>query len=580
MSCGTNSPYGINYLNPLGPCLVNPPAGSSGTYDSSTVIYTGPALTCSGIATNTNLQTILQTMDAKICASVSINWSSFNYYCLPTLCSCSITTAQQFVETMSNQFCILNSAYNTFVNTTYPAEITTLLGLINGIKAPGLTSCSAVNVGSGDSLNTVLTKILTNLCTINTETSTGLASANWNECFTVSPSPTTLIGAFNTVLDLICQTKALIPGDVTLPTFNNIGTCLASPGSADTLYNTVIKIRTLLCTLPTFTTSGLTWGCVTTGTDLQSTIQNLLTLTTTNRENSILQVDANFTLTPINGGNPCAGLKLNFVGAGSTDRLVASNHSDSSPGTLSDKVLPGTNVTLDFSDNTHMVINAVGPDHKVSVTSGDPTSDYLQAKLNIKPDSLNIVSWSSVYNSTTHQLDITPAINLVTLFTDGLNTIASDPTLLAQFCALTCGCQPCTTTTTTTTTISPDVVLSGIIANTGGSGNIPVTISFNQLSPNVSWYNPGMTTVNASTSFSTGAFTVTAATPVTGVVTLQNNDNVSITYNIYVKDDFGVSVPGSTTSTGTLTSSSILTVNPFTFGTSPNNYRLHIEFHI
>lgn len=576
MSCvGCNQISPINFISPVTPCVSYPNACGT-SIDSSCVIYSGPELSCSDVEPNSSVQVALQAMDAAICAGISINWSGFNYYCLPGLCSCTITTAQQFVETISNQFCTLRTAYDTFSGTTYVAGIASLQSQIDGIKAPTLTSCGAVGVISGDTLVQVLTKILTNLCTVNTNITTNLSTANWNQCLSVGSAPTTLIGAVNTLIDQICQVYALIPSATILPVFNNVGTCLATPTTSDTLVQTIIKIRTLLCTLPTLDISSLTSTCATVGSGLQDTLQNIITNLDTATENTILQTDGNLSITNINDEAPCAGKKISFIGSGSTDRLVAVQPSDASPGTLVDKLAEGTNVTFDISTSPgQLIINALGPDGKVAVQAGD-TTDYLINKINIKSDSANIVSWNSVYNSTTKQLDITPSFNLVTLATDLLAAIIGDAHLTASWCAFDCACNCDSTTTTTTTTTSPEVTVFARIQNLSSTTTMQTQVTFSQLSPTVAWYNSSAVSISPSSQILTGSFAVTAATPVTGVLTIKNNNNVSITYNVTVVDDSAIPVPGSSTLSGTITATNTLTSNPFTYGTSPNNYHLLI----
>jgi len=577
MSCTSCSGTVYNYLSPYSPCT-SYPGNCINTTDASCIVYSGPALTCSNVPSSSTLQAALQALDTAICAGISINWGSFNYSCIPALCNCTINSAQTFAEAVSAQFCNLNTAYTNFTGVVYPAAIASINTQINAINNPGLTSCSTVGVINTDTLNGTLTKILSNLCTVNTDITTNLATANWSQCLSVGSNPTTLLAAVNTLLDQICQVKASIPSAVTLPTFNNVGSCLSSPGTSDTLSDTVIKIRTLLCTLPTFDHTAITFGCVTPGTDLQSTIQNIITDLNADTENAITQVDGNFTLTAVASDDPCAGKKLSFTGTLNQDRLVALNNTDSSPGTLVQKLAAGNNITLDNGvlNAGMMTITAAGPDGKVLAATGDTVSGYLIDKLNMVPDVSNIISWSEFYNSSTHKLDVTPVINSVTQATNVLNTILGDPSLLAMFCAMACNCQPCTTTTSTTTGV-PAATLSASIQNTSGSGHdMAVEISFTQLSPTVAWFDSGATVIANGASITTGAYTITASTPVTGTLVMKNNNQTTLTYNVTVVDSLNNPVPGSTTLSGTLATTAALTTNPFTYGTSPSNYKLII----
>src|SRR5258708_1798727 len=71
--------------------------------NANCVIYSGPNLQCSGIVTNDALDIILQKIDPLLC-SASGDYSGYNTYCLAP-----ITTQKQFVESISNYVCTLNT---------------------------------------------------------------------------------------------------------------------------------------------------------------------------------------------------------------------------------------------------------------------------------------------------------------------------------------------------------------------------------------------------------------------------------------------------------------------------------------
>src|SRR5882724_5037872 len=111
--------------------------------DAGCVVYTGAALTCSGIATNDSLDTILQKISPLLCAATG-DYSSYNTYCLAP-----ISTQQQFVESISNFVCTLNSSFVVFTETTFPAYQASVAASFSAINNPTIT-CASAGVISSD----------------------------------------------------------------------------------------------------------------------------------------------------------------------------------------------------------------------------------------------------------------------------------------------------------------------------------------------------------------------------------------------------------------------------------------------
>jgi len=435
--------------------------------DAGCVVYTGPALNCSAIATNDALDIILQKIDPLLCAATG-DYSTYNTYCLAP-----ITTQKQFVETISNYVCTLNTTVTTFIGTTYVANQAILDGRLDALEVPGIT-CSSAGVVNTDTLQQVLTKYCTKFGTI--DAAINPSGANWSSCYAVSPAPTTIVAGFNTLIAQICILKNLVEtGTSSLPTFNNVGSCLPAPlTAADTLVDTVNKIKVRLCQTGTIDTTTLTFGCVSNsvsgGQDLQGTLQNILTKVTQIAQSLPTEWSADFTVSNVDNGNLCLGKAIDLSTPSTQDRFVAATASDLSPGVLQDKLIPGTNVSLDYITSPGFVIinntggSGVG-DHKVAVDSGDASPDYLGVKI-VTGGPVNGIQVTPSVDVVNDVVLLNVSVNLVTLFQSLIDVLSSNSELYANFCTAVAGCpSPCdapsnvtvtylsgTTSTTTTTT--------------------------------------------------------------------------------------------------------------------------------
>lgn len=435
--------------------------------DAGCVFYTGPALNCSGIATNDGLDTILQKIDPLLCAATG-DYSTYNTYCLAP-----ITTQKQFVESISNFVCTLRDDFDTFVGTTYATFTTTTNSRLSALEVPGIT-CSSASVVNTDTLQQVLNKYCTKFGTI--DAALNPSSANWTSCYVVSPLPTTIVGGFNTLISQICILKGLVDANIGIPpTFNNVGSCLPTPvTAADSLVDTVNKIKVRLCQTGTIDTTSLSFGCVSnsvsSGTDLQGTLQNILTKVTQIAQTLPTAWSPDFVITNTDNGNLCLGKTVNLASAITPDRFVAATPSDMSPGTLQQKLVPGTNMSLDYiTAPGFVIINSsagvgVG-DHKVAVDGADGTPNYLVSKI-LSGGAVNGIQVTPSIDAINEVMLLNMSVNLNALFQALIDTLSTDPTLYANFCSAVAGCpSPCdapsnvtvtylsgTTTTTTSTT--------------------------------------------------------------------------------------------------------------------------------
>lgn len=575
MSCNCNNSNNIpaTYVYSGGPCTTS--VSSSGTYDSSLIMYTGANLTSIGVESNTDLQTILGNINTAVGTISGTAWGTFDYGCVET--SPAIETAQEFAEAISAYACTLNTTVDTFINTTYAADKTALEANITAIDEPELTSCSFLGIIPTDNISAILTKLSTGVCSISD--SINPSSANWNQCFTTSPLPTTITAAFNVVIDRICDIYNDLSGVEALPTFNNTNTCLPTPTTTDSLYDTVVKIRDYACELPTYDIDNITWTtCIPNpnpsgGPDLESTIQTLLdylnianSLRVVNWDNTYFDVDYN------NPSDPCSGYAVTLQsGLGFEDKLVALDAGDASPNYLLTKMLAGDNISFDtITTPGSVTIDSTAADIYVKANSGDAAAGYLIDKIDGQADATSAISLVESYNATSDKVDITPTINYGNLVTQILNYINTNGTAYSTLQTIICSMQPCPDGTERT--------ISGIIEIASGSASVEYNLEFTQTSPTLAMYNSGDVAAAGGTTFNTGAYAVTSAdAAVSGTLTLINNDiGNSLPYYIYVTDSVGTPIAGSSTQLGSITASGTLEINPFVYGTA-SEIVVHIE---
>lgn len=531
--------------------------GGCNSIDATCVNYTGVPLVCLGEDfTNKNIEEVIQAINSKVCTVIG-DWADFNYHCLSD--DYTITSPSEFVDAITTEFCSLRESYTDFVDSTYPTAIQNLQTQINTIKNPGLTLCTYSGVVPSDNITSIFTKISNKICEIDGRLD--LSSVTWNNCYVVPTPPTTLPQAFQLLSDQICQ-AATTGSSVSLPTFNNQGSCLSVQGTADTLVNTVTAIKTRLCQSPVFDIDSAPWGCVPnpatgTGTNLQTAFNTVLSkvnsLSTTNPT-----FDGDYFITSYNSpGDPCSGTFVtvdpSIIGA---DRLVAASPTDNSPATLIEKLVPQGSITIDDTTNPGQVtIINTATDQLVKASSSDPAAGYLDEKVNGANNSTKGISISTTFNAGTNEVDFLPDLDLVQHVTWLLNGIQSNPTLYALWCNLNCGCGPCDGSTTTTT-IPPSGQLRLYIINQATDDPINMKIGLVQNSPTVGFMST-VIGVNQNSNFISGYYNLTTpSVPKTVNLTLNNPDFGTKNYDINVSVTQGIGgpvIPGTTSySTTTL----------------------------
>lgn len=472
MSCSNCNDTPINIpINPVSifttSCSENPDLIDIKSYN-----YQGVNLPCSNIFTGNNMETVIQKIDAKLCGVIG-DFSEYNMGCINSGAE-PILTQQQFVEAISAFTCDLRDDFDEFVDITFDGYKTSVDNRFKLIEVPGIVSTTMGILSTSTIQNTlnVISGTIDNILNVKLN----LSSVVWNDCFTVSPSPVTLQEGFQTVLDQICLIKDGQTVDGSLPTFNNVGSCLPTPvTSSDTLVATVNKIKTRLCELPDFDINDLTWGCTTKpsseATDLQAAFQTVLNTTNDYKQNK-LTFSGDFVITPT-GSDACGGKTVSLSIPSSQDRYVAVNVGDTSPGTLVDKLQAGTNITFDaITTPGKLIITSVGggTDTKVKTETTDPSAGYLEDKIKVSTNS-NGISITKSTDLSDHKVALGTSINGESLWNFLLDFLDANPDTYEAFCERVTGCLPdciippnvtviydtstTTSTTTTTTTTAP-----------------------------------------------------------------------------------------------------------------------------
>lgn len=524
LSCGGNYSSYSPPPNSIQPCSQVP--GTCQQTDSSCSIYTGARLFCIGVDPNNSVELILQKLDEKICSMDAGDWSGFNYHCLTD--DVTITSASEFVNQMTLQFCNLQTSYTTFTGTTYVSDKANLQAQITSILSPGLTLCAGSGVTSSDTYTSILTKLANNYCTL---ASVDYTTANWRQCFTVPTLPTTVIQGFNTVLDQICQVKASITTPV-LPTFNNQGSCLATPGTNDTLVDTINKIKDRLCQGVVYDINSTNWSCISQPADFQGVINSLVEEVQTLISNDVVFDNNVFAVTTDGCNGRTVTLQEDFAG---TDRLVASDSADTTPGTLADKLAAGSNITLsNVAVAGKIQINATVVNDQVKTNPSD-TSGYLTDK--VTGDSTNGVTIAKTVAVDNSHIILTPSLDFSYINTQWFDAVENDPDLYARFCTLICGCKPCQEGTTPPTTSRRFKIR---ITNNSSSKNSVNRYTVFQNNPVLGWMDD-IITVPSMHTYESGWYDVTSTTP-TLTANVQITDTVGTSQNLNVR----VLQPGNT----------------------------------
>ena len=296
--------------------------------DSSCIAYTGATLNIIN-PSNNDIETIIKKIN-DILANLGdgvIDWNEINASCLGP-----ITSLYDFIINTITSFCSLSETVET-IDDTVSGNYSSLDGRIDALETPAITTCGTLGIAPTDSLQQVLNKLKTPICTL--QTAVDITGITWNVCGFSVTDPTTIKNAFTTVLEMLCTLKNSIPDDVALPLFDNTD-CLGG-GAEDSLEVTIDLLKAKLCTLDfSFNPSLLSFQCVPSSNTLQATVQNIITTLSDLKKNSILEVDEHFLLEDVGVSGSCSGKRLTFIGNDS-DEKVALNEEDT-PGYLIEKI--------------------------------------------------------------------------------------------------------------------------------------------------------------------------------------------------------------------------------------------------
>ena len=205
----------------------------------------------------------------------------------------------------------------------------------------------------------------------------------------------------------------------------------------------------------------LTWGCMTAPsvipTDLQGSFGVVLAKINSLTQNFPTIYSSDFTINNVDNTNPCLGKVVSLSTSLTQDRFVAASPADTSPGTLQDKMVAGTNVSFDFfATPGKLTLNSSGgaSDHKVGSDITDISPDFLINKVESGLSAAGI-SVTPVLDTTTSRVAFNVNVDLVTLFTALLNSMTPGDALSQLFCTISASCpSPCSAPANVTVTYS------------------------------------------------------------------------------------------------------------------------------
>lgn len=407
--------------------------------DSQYVIFTAASTSNIPIAPNQNLQTILQNIDIAINAhNTAPNFSTYNlgpyfsYTVTQTDGTIHPTNNQNFAEGISKILGKTQSDLYTFTGTTYVSDKSVFTTAITNLQAPAYTY-APFSITSADSIGTVWSKTFTGLTGITS--SIAPTSANWST-FSIS-SPTTIVGAFNAVIAHdSTQDTSIATKEPSIGTFNNSANCLAGT-STDSPRATITALTTAICAAPTLNTGSVTWLGVSAGTNLQTSVQNLV-----NSVSGVLHgyVNAAGTGLSITSASGYGGQTLSADTTWSGYHKVSVDSADTTPGYLGAKLTAGTGisftVTSPSGNETIQITNTAVDNFTVKANASDANPSTLDNKIGTAGGSwgMSLSKYPSLDNS---QLILSPSLSAPDVFIQSLfEYISSDPVALQMFANL------------------------------------------------------------------------------------------------------------------------------------------------
>lgn len=537
------------------------------------VMYTGGDASCISIPSNVSLTQVITLLGQAICGGgvIDPDYSGYDTACLVNDENSQIQTRSEFVKSISSYVCLLRSDVDAHY-LELSQGLSNLEDQVNNDKLPALTSCPAVGIVPQDNINSVLTKLIGASCDLYTQLDP--SAANWNTCYTVTP-PTTIVAGFNAVLTMICDLKGTISSGPSLPVFDNTGSCLASPVTdSDTLVVTINKIKDKLCSVPDFIAGNINFGCLAEETSLQDTVQSLVDNVIDLKTNIPMDWDTDyFTVTPLSPGDVCQGVEVT-LNTSLLDRYVSLDNSDNNPGYLLDKIKAGDNILFDTSTPGEVTISSTvsggggsADSFKLKTSAGDPTEDYLMAKLDTGNDTGINLSLTHETSGSSYKAKITPVIDFETFAGEILTAIENDPTLLNKFCSLVAGCA-----------VDDTQYYNLSITNTY-SDTIHVIFQAEQSNPSVVIANTGTAiAIDPDDTYVFPSVPVSSAnTPIGGGFQIISEDMFDTHMSYMTRENNGNIVASSTSGGGFFGGGNTIVINNASFwGTSPDNYNFNV----
>ena len=419
--------------------------------NATQVVYTGIGLPYIGVTTNQTLDVILTEVNTAFNSVLPApNYGPYNlgpYHGISITQTDGIshpTNTQNFAEGISKIVCNNQYTVDTFIGTTYVSDQSVITAAITALQIPGITY-SPFSITGTDTITQVLNKNFTGIGTI--LTAINPSSGNWS-VLSITP-PTTITTGFNSLIAYIHNMDNTIATKQNIiPTLDNSANILTSSGgtAADSIRTTTELIITYVTTLPTYSSSGYTWGCVTSGVKLDDTLQNIINAITSLGASTVQGYSTGLTLA---SSSSCGGkiIEVDPTWTGLYKVMLSSGDTYTNADYLDNKLI-SLDGSINFNINNHKLNLQVATPvtNKVIVNSSDTVPGFLAGKIPSTQGTFgltNIVTASADNSS----LNIAPTITNPQAFIGSLlRIISSDPILLAQFCALNEQCAGCTCT--------------------------------------------------------------------------------------------------------------------------------------
>lgn len=391
------------------------------------------------------LELILQNIDTSINThNTAPNYSTYNlgpyfgYTVTETDGVTHPTNTQNFAEGISKILGKTQSDLYTFTGTTYVTNQGVLTTAINGLQLPSLTY-APFSITNGMTVTQVWNASFTGFTAI--LAALNPSGGNWGT-LSITP-PTTVTTGFNSLIAYLSTLTTTVSGkQATIATINNSANVLTGSGgtSTDTVRTTATLLTTYVTTLPTFSSGSITWGCVSSASGLQNTMQSAINSISSLITNTVVAAGTGLSIATVGS---CLGKSL-AINPAYTQlyKVMVTGDAYTDANVLDQKITSGDgSITLSVTGNKLDLSVTTPATNKVKINASDSTANYLANKIPSSSGTwgLAIISQASGDNST---LVLTPQVNNGNLLAQNLmSLIQDDPTLLIQFSNLVASSQ-------------------------------------------------------------------------------------------------------------------------------------------